>query len=40
MTMIEELERRIAIKKQLIAWTLEDIKEMEMKIEAAKGKIA
>ena len=32
MTQIEELERRIFIKKQLIEWTEEDIKELEKKI--------
>lgn len=28
---IEELKRRIILKKQLVAWTLEDIAELERK---------
>lgn len=36
MTMIKELERRIIIKKQLVEWTLEDIQEMEKKLDELK----
>jgi len=36
MTIIEEIERRIIIKKQLIEWSEEEIRELEEKLEEAK----
>jgi uncharacterized coiled-coil protein SlyX len=32
MTTIEELKRRVLLKKQLVEWTQEDIRELEKKI--------
>jgi hypothetical protein len=34
---IEELKRRIIIKKQLVIWTQEEIKEMEERLAKEKG---
>jgi hypothetical protein len=39
MTIVEELERRILLKKQLIEWTQEDIREMEKKLAVEREKI-
>ncbi len=36
MTLIEELERRVELKKQLVILTQEEIAELELKIEQEK----
>ena len=38
MTTIEELKRRILLKKQLVEWTQEDIREMEKKLKELEAK--
>lgn len=37
MTKTEELERRILIKKQLIKWTKEDIRDMQERLKKLKN---